>query len=50
MDKGKAKNYSDGSDDSGNITVNNNVGDGDSDSSDNSNSNNSSKARGCVGR
>ena len=44
MDKGKAKNYSDGSNNSGN-TVNNNARDGNSSSSDKGN-----KVRGCVGR
>jgi hypothetical protein len=44
MDKGKAKNYSNGSDDSGD-TVDDNAGDGDSSDSDNGN-----EACGCAGR
>jgi len=42
MDEGKAENYSDGSDDSGD-TDNDDSGDGDSSNSDN-------EARGCAGR
>lgn len=44
MDEGKAKNYSNGSDDSSD-TVDDNAGDGDSSDSDNGN-----EARGCAGR
>jgi hypothetical protein len=44
MDEGKAKNYSDGSDNSGD-TVNDNAGDGNSSSSDEGN-----EVRGCAGR
>jgi hypothetical protein len=47
MDEGKAKNYSDGSDDSGD-TVDDDAGDGDG--GDSSDSDNGSEARGCVGR
>jgi len=49
MDKGKAKNYGDGSNNSGN-TVNNDAGDGDGDGGDSSDSDNGSEARGYVGR
>jgi hypothetical protein len=49
MDEGKAKNYCDGSDDSGD-TVDDDAGDGDGDGGDSSDSDNGSEARGCAGR
>ena len=49
IDKGKAKNYSDGSNDSGNM-VNDDAKDGDGDGGDSSDSDNGSKARGYTGR
>ena len=51
MDEGKAKNYCDGSDDSGD-TVNNDAGDGDGNGNggDSSDSNNGSEAYGCAGQ
>ena len=49
MDEGKAKNYSDGNDDSGD-TVDDDAGDGDGDGGNSSDSDNGSEACGYAGR